>query len=150
MMLLLQRNSNRSKCRGCLPDITVEAAGGPGSHTHGEHNSHADIAFCSASFRKAIHYSEILGVDADLRIQWQSLLDKMPKYPTVKLRWIPGSGGDKAGLNAAPGLFTEASYGHTPGMRAAWYNIPNKTSDTTPIVWPFCNANYPIANFAAM
>lgn len=210
-----ERNANRSKCRGCLPDITVrplsgvpispfgfasivsrysydcyclfylhsfvlraqstincmmnylgsyldlvqdayswleqvEAAGGPGSHTHGEHNAHADIAFASASFRKAIQYSTLLGVDADLRRSWQSLLDHMPAYPSVKLRFLPGTGGERAGLNAAPGLFTEAEYGHTPAMTASWYNLPNKTSETTPIVWPFCNANYPIANFAAM
>jgi hypothetical protein len=144
-----EKDSNRSRCRGCLPDITTEAQGGPGSHTHGEHNAHADIAFASASFRKAIEYSVLLGVDAGLRRSWQSVLSKMPAYPVVQLSWLPGSGGDKAGLNGGPGLFTEAAYGHTPGMTAQWYNLPSKTSNTTPIVWPFCNANYPIANFVS-
>jgi hypothetical protein len=144
-----EKDSNRSRCRGCLPDITTEAQGGPGSHTHGEHNAHADIAFASASFRKAIEYSVLLGVDAGLRRSWQSVLSKMPAYPVVQLSWLPGSGGDKAGLNGGPGLFTEAAYGHTPGLTAQWYNLPSKTSNTTPIVWPFCNANYPIANFVS-
>ena len=60
-------SANRSVCRGCMPDITVEPAGGPGSHTKGEHNAHADIAFASASFRIASRYSQLLGVDEDLR-----------------------------------------------------------------------------------
>ena len=132
-------NANRSACHGCMPDFTLEAAGGPGSHTKGEHNAHADIAFASASFRTASRYSELLGLDADLRENWQHLLQHMPSYPSTTLRFVEGSAGAKAGLNDAPGLFTEALWGHTPGMSAEWFNI-NMTSPTVPVVWPFCNA----------
>ena len=74
-----------------------------------------------------------------MHLHWQHLLQHMPSYPSTTLRFIEVSAGAKAGLNDAPGLFTEALWGHTPGMSAEWFNI-NMTSPTVPVVWPFCNA----------
>ena len=65
-----------------LPNMTEQTAKGIWDTRNGEHNAHADIAFASASFRKAAEYSELLGVDADLRSNWLSLLARMPSYPT--------------------------------------------------------------------
>lgn len=143
--------ANRSACRGCMPDVSVGPAGGPGSHSKGEHNAHADIAFASASFRIASRYSQLLGVDADRRHNWQRLLQRMPPYPSTTLRFVEGSGGAEAGLNGLPGLFTEAEWGHVPGIAAEWFNV-NVTPAvrTVPVIWPFCNAEYPIASVAAM
>ena len=43
-------------------------------------------------------------------------------------------------FNGGAGYFVEAEYGHHPGI------TPNG-STTTPPVWPWCNKEYPIANF---
>jgi hypothetical protein len=65
-----------------LPNMTEQTAKGIWDTSNGEHNAHADIAFASASFRKAAEYSDLLGVDADLRANWLALLARMPAYPT--------------------------------------------------------------------
>ena len=50
----------------------VEAAGGPGSHTHGEHNAHADIAFAIAFAIYGLLFSNPKGgipIDLDFRTE---------------------------------------------------------------------------------
>jgi hypothetical protein len=63
-----------------LPNMTEEtiAAKGVWDTSRGEHNAHADIAFASASFRKAAEYAKLLGVDAGMQTSWLALLARMP------------------------------------------------------------------------
>ena len=100
-----------------LPNMTKETSSkGIWDTKQGEHNAHADIAFASASFRKAAEYSKILGVDADLRTKWLSLLDRMPSYPTQTLTWVKNDTAVIVGdqLSGKP-LLTEARAAPTPG-----------------------------------
>lgn len=46
----------------------------------GYHNAHPDVAFASSSFRNAIRFAKILGVDSDMAAAWQKGLDSMYKY----------------------------------------------------------------------
>jgi hypothetical protein len=130
-----------------LPNMTEETSKeGVWTTTAGEHDAHADIAFASASFRKAAQYSELLGVDADRRSVWQSLLARMPAYPSQTLTWVHNDSAIVVGadLSGKP-LLVEAKAASTPARAAAAVAAGNST-----IVWPWCNANYPITNFAAM
>jgi hypothetical protein len=121
-------------CFECYPDIAT------GSDA-GYHNAHPDIAFASSTFRNAVRFAGLLGVDSDLALQWQAALDAMPPYPSADFTFIEGRPGSE--YNGGAGYFVEALYGHHPGM-----SPPNTT--VNPIVFPWCNKEYPIANFAAM
>jgi hypothetical protein len=122
------------KCFQCMPDI---AAGSP----DGYHNSHPDVAFASSSFRNAVRFAKILGVDAEMAAAWQAGLDAMPAYPSADYTFVPGARG--AEFNGGAGYFVEAAYGHHEGVNPA-------NSAVTPQVWPWCNGEYPVSNFAAM
>ena len=100
-----------------------------------------DVAFASSSFRNAVRFAKLLGVDSDLTPAWQTALDNMPAYPTAEFTFVDGAVGSE--FNGGPAFFVEAAYGHNPGI------FPNG-STTAPPVWPWCNKEYPIANFAAM
>jgi hypothetical protein len=47
----------------------------------GYHNSHPDVAFAASSFRNAIRFAKILGVDSDMAVAWQKGLDSMHGAP---------------------------------------------------------------------
>jgi hypothetical protein len=48
------------------------------------HNNTAyDIAFYKRTFRALLEWSVMLGVDADMRPTWQTLLDNVVEYPTT-------------------------------------------------------------------
>lgn len=121
-------------CFECYPDIAT------GSDA-GYHNAHPDIAFASSSFRNAVRFAKLLGVDTDMAAAWQSALNMMPSYPIADFTWVDGATGSE--FNGKDGFFVEAEYGHHPGMS------PNGTT-VSPVTWPWCNKEYPIANFAAM
>lgn len=121
-------------CYECYPDIATGS-------DDGYHNAHPDVAFASSTFRNAVRFATLLGVDADLAAAWQAALDAMPAYPTSSFTWVDGAVGSE--FNGGPGFFVEAAYGHHPGV------LPNGSS-TAPDVWPWCNKEYPISNFAAM
>eukprot|EP00756_Hemistasia_phaeocysticola_P003612 Hpha_TRINITY_DN12336_c0_g1::TRINITY_DN12336_c0_g1_i1::g.156056::m.156056 len=110
----------------------------------GEHNAHADIAFASQSFKKAIEYSLILNVDADLRAVWTATLAKLPRYPSVVLNFLPGSIGEEVNGQT---LLTEGLTGPT-ATPLPWYN--SSAPYFSGPVWPWCNSEYPITNYAAM
>ena len=121
-------------CFECYPDIATGS-------DFGNHNAHPDIAFASSTFRNAIRFAKLLGVDGDLAAAWQAALDMMPPYPTADFTWVDGAVGTE--FNGGAGFFVEAAYGYQPGI------VPNGSS-TAPPMWPWCNKEYPIANFAAM
>ena len=109
-------------CLECYPYIDT---GG----SDGYHNAHPDIAFASSSFRNAVRFAALLGVDGDMAAAWQAALDKMPPYPGADFTFIDGALGSE--FNGGAGYFVETEYGHHPGM------APNG-STTTPPVWPWC------------
>jgi hypothetical protein len=121
-------------CYECFPYIDTGSS-------EGYHNAHPDVAFASYTFRNAVRFAKLLGVDGDLASAWQAALDKMPSYPSADFTFVDGALGSE--FNGGAGFFVEAEYGYQPGM------APNG-STTTPPVWPWCNKEYPIANFAAM
>ena len=112
----------------CWPEIATQSA-------DGYHNAFPDIAFSSYSFRNAIRFAQLLGVDADLVGLWQAALDAMPAYPGVDLTFVDGAPGSE--YNGGPGFFVEAEYGHHPGVPAA-------NTSVIPIAWPWCNTANPI------
>ena len=122
-------------CFECMPDIATGS-------DDGYHNSHPDIAFASSSFRNAVRFAKILGVDSDMAAAWQAALDAMPAYPMADFTFVAGAKGEE--FNGGAGFFVEAEYGHHPGVR------PAGSGSTAPVVWPWCNKEYPISNFAAM
>lgn len=61
------------KCLQCMPYIASGSL-------DGYHNAHPDVAFASSSFRNAIRFAKILGVDSDMAAAWQKGLDSMYKY----------------------------------------------------------------------
>ena len=122
-------------CFMCQPDI---ATGSP----DGYHNAHPDIAFAASSFRNAVRFSKLLGVDSSMAAEWQAALDAMPAYPTADFTFRAGAKGEE--FNGGAGFFVEAEYGHHPGVN------PVNSSTVTPVVWPWCNKEYPVSNFAAM
>ena len=101
-----------------------------------------DVAFASSSFRNAIRFATILGVDKDLVTAWQKGLDSMPAYPSADFTFVDGAKGSE--FNGGAGYLVEAEYGHHEGVN------PANSSTITPIVWPWCNKEYPVSNFAAM
>ena len=121
-------------CYECAPDIATGTQ-------KGYHNAHPDVAFASSSFRNAVRFAKILGVDSDMAKAWQEALDMMPAYPLEQFTFNKGAPG--AEFNGGAGYFVEAEYGHHEGI------TPNG-STTKPKVWPWCNKEYPISNFAAM
>eukprot|EP00035_Acanthoeca_spectabilis_P023068 m.447466 g.447466 ORF g.447466 m.447466 type:complete len:1040 (+) comp19521_c0_seq1:73-3192(+) len=121
-------------CYECFPDI---ATGSP----DGNHNAHPDVAFASSSFRNAVRFAKLLGVDSDMATTWQAALDSMPDYPSADFTFVKGAVGEE--FNGGAGFLVEAEYGYQPGV------LPNG-STTTPVTWPWCNKEYPISNFAAM
>ena len=121
-------------CLECFPDIITGSA-------VGNHNAHPDVAFASSTFKNAIRFANLLGVDSDMVADWQAALDIMPSYPSADFTWIEGSAGSE--FNGGAGFFVEAEYGHHPGI------FPNGSTSAPPM-WPWCNKEYPIANFAAM
>ena len=121
-------------CYECYPDIDTGSA-------DGYHNAHPDIAFASSTFRNAVRFAKLLGVDSDLAAAWQAALDIMPAYPSADFTFVGGAAGSE--FNGGHGFLVEAEYGHHPGV------FPNGSSSAPP-VWPWCNREYPIANFAAM
>jgi hypothetical protein len=120
-------------CYECFPDIATGS-------DDGYHNAHPDIAFASSSFRNAMRFATLLGVDGDRVAVWQAALDNMPPYPSADFTWVEGAGSE---FNGGAGFLVEAEYGHHPGV------FPNG-SMSAPLTWPWCNKEYPIANFAAM
>lgn len=122
-------------CYQCSPSISTD---GP---IMGNHNAFTDIAFASYSFRNAVRFAGLLGVDSDLAALWQDALNSMPDYPSVNLTFVEGAAGSE--FNGGAGQFTESMYGHHPGL-----SPPNST--VIPIVWPWCNTANPLGTFAAM
>ena len=122
-------------CVGCMPNIATGSA-------DGYHNSHPDVAFAASSFRNAIRFATILGVDSAMAAAWQKGLDMMPAYPSTDLTFVAGARG--AEFNGGAGYFVEAEYGHHEGVN------PENSSDITPVVWPWCNTEYAVSTFAAM
>ncbi len=123
------------KCFECAPYIATGSV-------DGYHNAHPDIAFASYSLRNAIRFAKLLDLDAARLPTWQKFLDAMPEYPSANFTFVPRAHG--AEFNGGPGFLVEAEYGHHSGVR------PENHSDVTPVVWPWCNKEYPISNFAAM
>ena len=121
-------------CYECFPDIDTGSS-------DGYHNAHPDIAFASYVFRNGARFAKLLGVDGDLASAWTAALDSMPPYPSAQFTFVDGAAGSE--FNGGAGYLVEAEYGHHPGL------APNGSSATPP-VWPWCNREYPIANFAAM
>jgi len=121
-------------CYECKPYIATGSA-------DGYHNSHPDVAFASYAFRNAVRFAKILGVDSSMAAEWQGALNAMPEYPAEDYTFVSGTKGEE--FNGGAGFLVEAEYGYRAGI------LPNH-SDTTPKVWPWCNKEYPIANFAAM
>jgi len=76
--------------------------------------AHPDIAFASSSFRNAVRFANLLGMDSDMPAAWQSALDDMPSYPFADFTWVDGATGSE--FNGKSGFFVEAEYGHHPGM----------------------------------
>lgn len=122
-------------CYQCMPYIATGSA-------DGYHNSHPDLAFAASSFRNAIRFAKILGIDSTMAAAWQTALDSMPEYPSADLTFIDGARGSE--FNGGAGLFVEAEYGHHEDI------YPKNSSGVTPIVWPWCNTEYAISTFAAM
>jgi hypothetical protein len=121
-------------CFECYPDIATGS-------DDGYHNAHPDIAFASSSFRNAVRFATLLGVDGDRVPAWQAALASMPPYPSADFTWVDGAPGSE--FNGGAGFFVEAEYGYLPGV------VPNGSAAAPP-TWPWCNKEYPIANFAAM
>lgn len=143
--ILPQRNMTDQCARGGGNRSSWMCEGSFGeSGAGGEHNAHPDIAFAAQSLRKALEYSAVLGVDAELRAGWESLLSQLPPYPSTTLTFLPGAIGSEVNGQA---LFTEALVGPTPSLEP-WYNA-SEPGRSGPL-WPWCNTEYPITNFAAM
>lgn len=121
-------------CYECYPDIATGSS-------DGMHNAHPDLAFASYSFRNAVRFAKLLGVDSDTAMLWQAALDNMPDYPSADFTFMDGAVGSE--FNGGAGFLVEAQYGYQPGI------LPNGSSVAPPL-WPWCNKEYPIANFAAM
>ena len=94
-------------CVECMPDIAT------GSED-GYHNSHPDVAFAASSFRNAVRFAKILGVDSAMAAAWQKGLDSMPAYASSTFTFIEGAHGSE--FNGGAGYFVEAEYGHHPGV----------------------------------
>ena len=122
-------------CYECEPAIST--SGGP----DGFHNAFTDVAFSSYSFRNAVRFAALLGVDAELALQWQAALDAMPPYPSADFTFVEGAKGSE--FNGGAGYFVESEYGHHPGVLPA-------NSTITPVLWPWCNTANPLGTFAAM
>ena len=118
-------------CYECFPDIDTGSS-------DGYHNAHPDVAFASSTFRNAARFARLLGVDSDMASAWEAALALMPPYPSADFTFVDGALGSE--FNGGAGYFVEAEYGYAPGI------TPNG-STTTPPVWPWCNKEYPIANF---
>jgi hypothetical protein len=121
-------------CFECFPDIATGS-------DQGNYNALPDLAFASSTFRNAVRFANLLGVDSALAVEWQAALDNMPPYPSADFTFVDGAPGSE--FNGGAGYFVEAEYGHHPGV------LPNGTS-TPPVTWPWCNKEYPISNFAAI
>ena len=111
-----------------LPNMTEETqaakskqGGGDGTWdtSAGEHNAHADVAFASASLRKAAEYAKILGVDADLRARWLALLARMPTYPVQTLTWVKNASAVVVGSGAQLALL-RGPHAHALHRGARW------------------------------
>ena len=122
-------------CYECFPYIDTS------STASGYHNAFPDIAFSSYTFRNAVRFAGLLGVDADLAALWQAALDAMPPYPGSDFTFVAGAKGSE--YNGGAGYFVEAEYGPYPGVSPANTTI-------TPVLWPWCNTANPIGTFAAM
>ena len=86
-------------CYGCEPDIATGSA-------DGYHNAHPDVAFASYSFRNAVRFAKILGVDTEMAATWQAALDAMPEYPKADFQFVAGETGEEyngGGYCASPG-----------------------------------------------
>ena len=121
-------------CLECYPYIATFS-------NDGYHNAFTDIAFASYSFRNAVRFAKLLGVDADLAGLWQAALDAMPAYPSADFTFVDGAPGSE--FNGGAGFFVESQYGHHPGISPA-------NTSVTPVAWPWCNTANPIGTFAAM
>ena len=121
-------------CYECYPDIATGSS-------QGMHNAHPDVAFAAYSFRNAVRFARLLGVDSAMSMLWQAALDNMPDYPSADFTFMDGAVGSE--FNGGAGFLVEAEYGYQPGV------LPNGSSVAPPL-WPWCNKEYPIANFAAM
>jgi hypothetical protein len=145
--VLPQRNMTKL-CETAVSNATDRANWNcPGAYADtgaGEHNTHADIAFMAQSLRKAIEYSTVLNVDSELRPGWATLLTRLPPYPTVELEFQEGALGSEVNGQT---LLTEGLVGPT-ATPEAWYD-PKEPGKSGP-VWPWCNSEYPITNYAAM
>jgi hypothetical protein len=105
-------------CFECYPDIDT---GSP----DGYHNAHPDIAFASSTFRNAVRFAKLLGVDSGPAAAWQAALDRMPPYPSADFTFVDGAPGSE--FNGGAGYLVEAAYGHHPGM------APNGSTTTPPV-----------------
>ena len=121
-------------CLECYPYIATGS-------DDGYHNAFSDIAFSSYTFRNAVRFASLLGVDADLAVLWQAALDAEPPYPGADFTFVQGAKGSE--FNGGAGYFVEAEYGHHPGVLPA-------NSTVTPVVWPWCNTANPLGTFSAM
>ena len=128
--------SKQSPCYQCAPDIHTD-----GGVPDGNHNAHPDIAFASYLLRNAARFATLLKVDSDRAEAWQAGLNAMPAYPSTDLTFVAGAKGEE--FNGGPGFLVEAEYGHHAG-------VTPENSSTAPLVWPWCNSEYPIANYAAV
>lgn len=147
--ILPQRNMTKNCAETMKDNATARANWNcPGAFADtgkaGEHNAHPDIAFAAQSFRKALEYSKLLGVDDDLRDGWTDTLAKLPPYPRVTLDFLPGAIGEEVNGQT---LLTEGLVGPTVEP-LPWYNA--SAPYFTGPVWPWCNSEYPITNYAAM
>ena len=88
-------------CYECYPDISTGSS-------EGNHNAHPDVAFASSSFRNAVRFAKLLGVDSAMAAEWQAALDNMPSYPGADFHFISGVPGSE--FNGGAGYFVEAEY----------------------------------------
>ncbi len=113
-----------------LPSVTIP--GPPGSHgcpQPPQRSPTIDLAFAEYVFKKAAAWSEILGVDADRRAQWQSMAGKLAAYP-------------RAQHHDCEMLFPWAAASNCTG----WSEATNTDTNTSAEL--HANYNWPIANFA--
>jgi hypothetical protein len=113
-------------CYECYPDIATGSA-------DGMHNAHPDLAFAAYSFRNAVRFARLLGVDSSMSMFWQAALDNMPDYPSADFTFLDGAVGSE--FNGGAGFLVEAQYGYQPGV------FPNGSSVAPPL-WPWCNKEY--------
>ena len=99
----------------------------------------------------ACRYSQLLGVDADLRSNWLDLLSQMPDYPNQTLTWVQSPDDIVVGSQlSGRTMLVEASAGLTPAAEAFALQGLNATGDgplcdhppCSTIVWPWCNVEY--------